>query len=111
MTGPSFRLDGAAAVVTGAAGGIGARVAIGLAEFGADVACVDLTADGLAPTVTAIERLGRRALALSADVSDPDQMGEAVARTQSELGPLRHAVNCAGIHNNAPTETMSLAVC
>jgi NAD(P)-dependent dehydrogenase (short-subunit alcohol dehydrogenase family) len=110
MTSPSFRLDGAAAIVTGAAGGIGARVAIGLAEFGATVACVDLTADGVAPTVTAIERLGRRALALPVDVSDPDQMGEAVARTQSELGPLRHAVNCAGIHNNAPTETMSLAV-
>ena len=110
MTSPSFRLDGAAALVTGAAGGIGARVAIGLAEFGADVACVDLTTDPMAPTVAAIERLGRRALALPADASDPGQMGEAVARTVAELGPLRHAVNCAGIHDNAPTETMSLAV-
>jgi NAD(P)-dependent dehydrogenase (short-subunit alcohol dehydrogenase family) len=110
VTSPSFRLDGATALVTGAAGGIGARVAVGLAEFGADVGCVDLTADGLEPTVTAIERVGRRALALPADVSDPDQMGDAVARTQAELGPLRHAVNCAGIHNNAPTEGMPFAV-
>lgn len=45
MTAPTFRLDGAAALVTGAAGGIGARVAIGLAEFGADVACVDIASD------------------------------------------------------------------
>lgn len=110
MTTPSFRLDGATALVTGAAGGIGARVAIGLAEFGADVGCVDVSADGLKPTVTAIEELGRRALALPADVSDPARMADAVARTQAELGPLRYAVNCAGIHNNAPTETMSLDV-
>ena len=96
--------------MTGAAGGIGARVAVGLAEFGADVGCVDITSDALEPTISAIERVGRRALALPADVSDPDQTVEAVARTQAELGPLRHAVNCAGIHNNAPTEAMPFAV-
>lgn len=110
MTGPSFRLDGATALVTGAAGGIGAAVAIGLAGCGADVACLDLSAEALAPTVGAVDGLGRRALALAADVSDPEQVGAAVARAQADLGPLRHAVNCAGIHNNAPTETMSLEV-
>ena len=110
MTTPSFRLDGAVALVTGAAGGIGARVAVGLAEFGADVGCVDTQAEGLKATVAAVEEQGRRALALPADVSSADQMADAVARTQAELGPLRHAVNCAGIHNNAPTETMAVDV-
>lgn len=108
MPTPSFRLDGAVAIVTGAAGGIGARIALGLAEFGADVGCLDTATDGLEQTVGAIQELGRRAVALSADVSDAAQVSDAVARTQSELGPLRHAVNCAGIHSGAPAESMPL---
>ena len=110
MTTPSFRLDGAVALVTGAAGGIGARIAVGLAEFGADEGCVDVSDEGLKATVAAVEEHGRRAIALPADVSSADQMAAAVARTQEALGPLRHAVNCAGIHNNAPTETMAVDV-
>lgn len=109
---PSFRLDGdgpAVALVTGGAGGIGARVALGLAEFGADVACVDVSADGLKETVAAIEGVGRRALAVEADVADADAMVAAVRRTEDELGPLRHAVNCAGVHDNAPAESMPRA--
>ena len=109
---PSFRLDvdgPVAAMVTGAAGGIGARVALGLAESGADVACVDVAEDGLKTTAAAIEGLGRRALVLTADVADDAAMAEAVRRTGSELGPLRHAVNCAGVHDNAPAESMSRA--
>ncbi|GAA4833822.1 SDR family oxidoreductase [Actinomycetospora corticicola] len=109
---PSFRLDvdGApVALVTGAAGGIGARVALGLAEFGADVTCVDVSVDGLKETVTAIEGVGRRAVAIEADVADADAMAAAVRRAQDELGPLRHAVNCAGVHDNAPAESMPRA--
>jgi NAD(P)-dependent dehydrogenase (short-subunit alcohol dehydrogenase family) len=106
---PSFRLDvdgPVTALVTGAAGGIGARVALGLAEFGADVGCVDVSADGLKATVAAIEAAGHRALALEADVADADAMAEAVRRTEADLGPVRHAVNCAGVHDNAPAEEM-----
>lgn len=109
---PSFRLDvdgPVTALVTGAAGGIGARVALGLAEFGADVACVDVSAEGLEETVDAVEGVGRRALALEADVADVDAMAEAVRRTEADLGPLRHAVNCAGVHDNAPAESMPQA--
>jgi NAD(P)-dependent dehydrogenase (short-subunit alcohol dehydrogenase family) len=104
VTPPSFRLDGGTALVTGAAGGIGARVAIGLAEFGADVACLDTASSE--KTVAAIQEIGRRAVALTADVSDAEQVADAVARTQSALGPLRYAANCAGIHSNAPAESM-----
>lgn len=101
---PSFRLDGSVALVTGAAGGIGARVALGLAEFGADVGCVDVVDP--AKTVAAIQEIGRRAVGIEADVADAGQVDAAVARVQEALGPLRHAVNCAGIHSNAPAESM-----
>jgi NAD(P)-dependent dehydrogenase (short-subunit alcohol dehydrogenase family) len=107
MTTPSFRLDGANAIVTGAGSGIGARIAVGLAEFGASVGCVDVVADGLAPTVDAITQAGGRALALPADVTNAAGMEAAVGSVEEAFGPLSAALNCAGIHSNAPAEDMS----
>lgn len=109
-TAASFRLGKGSALVTGAGSGIGARLALGLAEAGADVGCVDLNPEGLRETVERIEALGRRALALEADVTDGERIQAAVAETQSELGPLRYAVNCAGIHNVASARTMTREV-
>ena len=106
---PTFRLDGITAMVTGAGSGIGARVALGLAEFGASVACVDLNEDGLGETVSAIEGTGGRARAIKTDVTSAQELSAAVAEAQSELGPLTAALNCAGIHSNAPAEEMELA--
>jgi NAD(P)-dependent dehydrogenase (short-subunit alcohol dehydrogenase family) len=105
---PSFRLDDAVALVTGAASGIGREIAIGLAEAGADVGCVDLPGSDLAGAVGAIEAAGRRAVAAPADVTDPASVAAAVAAVEDGLGPLRLAVNCAGIANAAPAEEMSL---
>jgi NAD(P)-dependent dehydrogenase (short-subunit alcohol dehydrogenase family) len=78
---PSFRLDGSVALVTGAAGGIGARVALGPAEFGADVGCLDVVDP--AKTVAAIQETGRRAVGIEADVADAGQVEAAVARGNS----------------------------
>ncbi len=52
--------------------------------------------------------MGRGAVALSADVTSPDSLAAAVATVESELGLLSSAVNCAGIHSNAPAEEMEL---
>ena len=109
MTLPSFRLDDNVALVTGAASGIGRAIAVGLAEAGADVGCLDLPASDLAGTVAAIEAAGRRAHAAPADVTDPASVGAAVDAVEAELGPLRLAVNSAGIANAAPAEEMPLA--
>jgi NAD(P)-dependent dehydrogenase (short-subunit alcohol dehydrogenase family) len=55
-----------------------------------------------------IERQGRRALAVSGDVTDAVTLTEAVQNTQRSLGPLSLAVNSAGIANGAPAEEMPL---
>lgn len=101
-----FRLDGMAALVTGAASGIGASVAVGLAQAGADVACVDVAADRLERTLGRLRATGRRAIACAADVTDPATLEDAVEAVEAELGPLRLAVNCAGVHSTAPAEAM-----
>jgi NAD(P)-dependent dehydrogenase (short-subunit alcohol dehydrogenase family) len=106
---PSFRLDDRVALVTGAASGIGRRIAVGLAEMGADVGCLDLPGSALASTVDKIVSIGRRAVPVPADVTSADQVAAAVAAVQEDLGPLRLAVNSAGIANAAPAEQMDLA--
>ena len=105
-----FDLSGRIALVTGAGSGIGQRIALGLAQCGADVACLDRREDdGLARTVAAIEATGRRASALLADVTAKAALDDAVARTEATLGALGIAVNAAGIANANPAETMSEA--
>jgi NAD(P)-dependent dehydrogenase (short-subunit alcohol dehydrogenase family) len=105
-----FSLSGETAFVTGAGSGIGQRIAVGLAEAGADVGCFDTEASpGLADTVTRIEALGRRALALRGDVTDADSITHAIGTLGDRLSPLAVAVNCAGIANAAPAEEMDRA--
>jgi NAD(P)-dependent dehydrogenase (short-subunit alcohol dehydrogenase family) len=102
-----FDLSGQIAFVTGAGSGIGQRIAIGLAQCGADVALLDRrTDDGLAQTADFIAATGRRSLQIAADVTDGAALKEAVARTETELGPLSLALNAAGIANANPAEDM-----
>jgi NAD(P)-dependent dehydrogenase (short-subunit alcohol dehydrogenase family) len=109
MSSSLFSLEDRVAVVTGAASGIGRRIALGLAEAGAHVGLLDLSGADLEGTAKEVEALGRRALALPADVTSADDLTGAVTRVETELGPLRLAVNCAGIANAAPAEDMDLA--
>lgn len=105
-----FSLAGEVAFVTGAGSGIGQRIAVGLAEAGADVALFDLTASkGIGDTAAAIEKLGRRALITSGNVTNADALSEACARTEAELGSLTVAVNSAGIANAIAAEDMPLS--
>ena len=104
-----FSLSGEVAFVTGAGSGIGQRIAIGLAEAGADVALFDLPGgNGLNDTAKAIAGLGRRVIVATGSVTDMASLAAAVTRTESELGGFGIAVNSAGIANAAPAEDMPL---
>jgi 3-oxoacyl-[acyl-carrier protein] reductase len=95
-------LDGKSAVVTGAGGGIGRAVALRLAQSGAGVGVVDLDASKAEATSAEIQKLGVKALGLSADVSNSAKVAEVVARAKKDLGPIDYLVNIAGFHERVP---------
>ena len=84
--------NGHAAIVTGAASGLGAATAAALAEAGAKVACLDLNLDGAKATAAKIG-----GIAVSCDVTSSDSAEAAVKEAAEKHGPARLLVNCAGI--------------
>ena len=91
-------LEGKTALVTGASRGIGRAIALELARQGADVAVnYARSAEAASQVVTEIEALGRRAVALPADVGDFAQAAALIGATVNALGRLDILVNNAGI--------------
>ncbi|MFD6663181.1 SDR family NAD(P)-dependent oxidoreductase [Micromonospora chalcea] len=102
-------LDGKVALVTGGGRGIGAAVALRLAEDGADVALTFQQNQRRADDVVAqIKAVGRRAIAVQADSADPAAVIAAVDRAAGELGRLDILVNNAGAFLLGPLEQLSL---
>jgi 3-oxoacyl-[acyl-carrier protein] reductase len=101
-------LSGRVALVSGAARGIGRAIALVLAEAGADVAVnYRARADAADAVVQAIAALGRRALALQADVSVGAEVTALVARIERELGAIDILVNNAGVSEPCPIEALT----
>ncbi|CDZ27001.1 SDR family oxidoreductase [Neorhizobium galegae] len=102
-------LMGKRALVTGGSRGIGAAIALVLAEKGADVAITYNQSPGRADgVVSSIEKLGRRALAVQADSADPDAAKRAVTETVEKFGGLDILVNSAAIGLAGPIADLDL---
>jgi NAD(P)-dependent dehydrogenase (short-subunit alcohol dehydrogenase family) len=97
-----FRLDGKVAIVTGASSGLGAAFALGLAEAGADVAVCARRVEKLEATAERVRTLGRRCLAVPADVAQPEDCTRVVEETVRELGRVDVLVNNAGVGTAVP---------
>lgn len=97
-----FRLDGRVAIVTGASSGLGVAFALALAQAGADVVLAARRADRLEATRSAVEREGRRALAVRADVSLPEDCRQLVAAAVESMGRVDILVNNAGVGTAVP---------
>ena len=99
-------LTGRKALVTGAARGIGATLAVGLAQAGADVAVTDMASDesweGLSDVVMRIRNEGQVGLAGDLDVQDVPEIRPTIRRMADDLGGLDILVNNAGIRRRAP---------
>ncbi|MEU5994121.1 SDR family NAD(P)-dependent oxidoreductase [Spirillospora sp. NPDC047418] len=94
---PDQPLDGAVALVTGASSGIGAATARRLAREGAAVALVARRRDRLHRVASDIAGSGRHAVAVEADITEPERAENAVQETLDRLGRLDILVNNAGI--------------
>ncbi|GAA1512007.1 SDR family oxidoreductase [Streptomyces albidochromogenes] len=103
-------LNGRTALVTGGSRGIGAAIALRLAQEGADVALTYVRDEqGAREVVQKIESAGRRGIALRADAADPAAVTAVVGRAADELGRLDILVNNAGIGVLGPVEDLTLA--
>ena len=96
-----FDLTGKTALVTGASRGLGAAMAVALAEAGADVACHGNTREP-GPVCARVEQAGRRALALIGDLADRSVPRSLVEQTVSRLGKLDILINNAGMIPRQP---------
>jgi len=97
------------ALVTGASRGIGAATALRLAQVGCDVAVhYRKSRAGAEAVVERIEQLGRRAVAVQADLDDPGQAKKLVEQAAEELGGLQILVNNAGYSQHADMEELRL---
>jgi NAD(P)-dependent dehydrogenase (short-subunit alcohol dehydrogenase family) len=103
-----FRLDGRVALVTGGGQGIGRAYAHALGEAGAAVAVVDIGVKYAEAVVAELKAKGVDAMAVTADVTQPDQVQAMVDAVMKRWGKLTIGVNNAGIGLWEAAETMTV---
>ena len=102
------KLQGKVALVTGASKGIGAAIALELASQGAAVA-VNYSGSkaGAEKIVDEINKAGGKAIAVQANLGDPDTIGPLIETVTKQLGPISILVNNAGVYDFAPIEAVT----
>jgi 2-deoxy-D-gluconate 3-dehydrogenase len=103
----SFKLSGKNALVTGSHKGLGAAIAIALAQAGANIALHGRSADP-EETAKSVRASGVKAILLRGDVSDPQVCESMVEKTVRDLGSIDILVNNAGIIRRAPAADYSM---
>jgi NAD(P)-dependent dehydrogenase (short-subunit alcohol dehydrogenase family) len=99
---PRFTLTDRVAIVTGASSGLGVHAAVGLAHAGADLVLVARRAERLEATKREVEATGRRCLAVTGDVADPDTATRTVEAAMEAFGRVDVLLNNAGIGTAVP---------
>lgn len=107
MSYPGLDLNGKTAVVIGGSSGIGRALALGLAQAGADVIPSARRAPEVATAASEIERLGRRSLAITCDVTSESSLRQLLEQAVSAFGKVDILVNSAGIAKRSPTLALS----
>jgi 2-deoxy-D-gluconate 3-dehydrogenase len=92
-----FDLSGRVALVTGGNGGLGKSIALSFAEAGASVAILGRNPEKNKKALAELQKIGARAMAIEADITDRTQAEPSVARVERELGSVDILVNNAGI--------------
>ena len=103
------QLENQIAVVTGSGRGIGRAIALKLAAHGADIVAVDLKTEFVQETVAEVQKLGRKAWAVAANVSEAASVETAAAQILKEPGRVDILVNNAGITKDGLLMRMSEA--
>ena len=93
----NFSLEGRIVVLTGAASGIGAALAVRLATEGADLALIDRNGPGLATVAEAARRSGGRVSTYTVDLTDLADISELPAKVSADLGSASVLINNAGM--------------
>ena len=102
-----FRLTGKNALVTGSQTGLGAGIAIALAQAGANVVVHGKDSSGVDEVCAAVSAAGGRTARITGDVSDPKTCDDLIAFTVRELGSIDILVNNAGIIRRSPAAEFS----
>ncbi len=102
-----FDLTGRVALCTGAASGIGRRMAWALSQAGADVLLADRDPTGLAEAEAEIRGTGRRAASMAVDLTDRGRLLDLVKAATSAFGPPRILTNAAGINLRQPIDQIT----
>ena len=95
------------ALVTGGGQGIGQAIVLRLARDGFDLAIVDANAETAQKVAADVHAMGRRAIAITADITDRDKVFASVNETVNKLGDLNVTVNNAGIALKGQIEDIS----
>ena len=102
-----FKLDSKVALVTGASGGLGAAMAIGLAEAGADVVAHCHFAGGANETCQKISGSGRKTISVAGDMADKDVPKMLIEKVLDEFGRIDILINNAGMIRRTPAVDFS----